>query len=292
MKPLFALFTTIFLWASAFVGIRFGLSVYSPGSLALFRFLLASLVIGGLYPLFASKQAIPSMDKLRLLLIGVLGIGVYNLCLNYGELTVSAGIASFLIGQIPILTLILSFFLLKEPVSLKSVPGILLSLLGVAIIAVADQSGFHWDVGVLLILISALVGAIYTVSQRRYLEKYHPVIITAWVIWGGALMLSIFSFDFYQEVKQSNWQVNLIVVYLGVFPATIAYIAWSYALSYMSAARASTFLYTMPLFSTLFGFVLLNERPTLLALLGGAIALGGALFSHYMNSKQRLIKAV
>jgi len=45
LKPIIALLITIFLWASAFVGIRYGLSVYTPGAIALFRFILASLFL-------------------------------------------------------------------------------------------------------------------------------------------------------------------------------------------------------------------------------------------------------
>lgn len=285
LKPIIALLITIFLWASAFVGIRYSLSVYTPGALALFRFILASLMMGILYPFFSPAEKMPFKDAAQLLLIGIAGIGIYNVCLNYGEITVSAGIASFLIGQIPIFTLILSFFLLKEPVQLKILPGIAVSFLGITLMAFGEHGNFHLNGGVVIILISALMGALYTISQRKYLQKYHPVTITAWVIWGGTLMLSVFSYDLWKQLPTSTRAVNITLLYLGIFPAAIAYVAWCYVLRYMTATRASMFLYTMPIFSTFLGFILLHEQPTPWALWGGILAMGGALFTNILQKK-------
>lgn len=97
-----------FLLGSAFVGIRIGLTSYSPGSLALLRFLIASACMLLLQARLSSQKRIPWSERLPLICTGVVGIGVYNTCLNYGEMTVSAGIASFILGLMPVLTVLLS----------------------------------------------------------------------------------------------------------------------------------------------------------------------------------------
>ncbi|MDX8464011.1 DMT family transporter, partial [Mesorhizobium humile] len=67
------------------------------------------------------------------------------------------------------------------------------------------------------------------------------------------------------------------VIYLGVVPSLIAYAAWATALSRLAAARASNFLYLVSPTSALIGFFWLGEVPSLLGILGGALALGGVI---------------
>ena len=114
LKVKLALLLTLLFWASAFVGIRLGLSAYSPGALALLRFISASLIMILVYYRFPREPAMSWSIRIRIALIGIGAIGIYNLCLNIGEVTVSAGIASFVIGLMPVLTILLSVFFLKE----------------------------------------------------------------------------------------------------------------------------------------------------------------------------------
>lgn len=286
-KAVFALSATIILWASAFVGIRYTLSVFSPGALALYRFAIASLVLLSLYPLFSKKGAMCVADKCKLLAIGVAGIGIYNLSLNYGEVTVSAGMASFLIGQMPIMTIILSFVILKESISLQMLPGLGLSLLGIAMIGFADDGDSSWDIGIALILLAALMGALYTLSQRVFLKKYHPVLITAWVIWGGTAALSFFAKDLYNQWPHASLKIHATVIYMGIFPAALAYIGWCYVLRHIQATHATLFLYTLPLVSTALGYFLIGETPSTLSFCGGLIALCGAFLSSKVHVQSR-----
>ncbi|MFT4060030.1 MAG: DMT family transporter [Legionella sp.] len=275
----------ILLWASAFVGIRIGLSGYSPGALALFRFLVASVFITVIYYGQRVKKSVSWKDRIQLLIAGMAGIGVYNICLNYGELSVSAGIASFIMGLMPVLTVLLAFIFLQEKLSRGVWLGIFISILGLGILAIGDYSEPGVQQGILAILISALMGAILTIIQKQFTRTYHPVAIISWVIWGGTLLLLIFTPNLIQEIKTASWQTTASVVYMGIFPAAIAYLAWGYALKYLSAANASVTLYAMPLVSAFLGFILLNEQPSMRSLLGCSITLFGAFIAHRFQTQ-------
>lgn len=281
---------TIFLWASAFVGIRIGLSGYSPGALALLRFLVASVCMLVIYRFQVVSQPMTWPHRIQLLVAGMAGIGVYNICLNMGELSVSAGIASFVIGLMPVLTVFLSFLFLKERLNLKSWGGLLLSLMGLAVLALGEGGGSDLHDGVLLILVSTLMGAILTIVQKKLLTRYHPVAITAWVMWGGTLLLLIFAPDLYAEIREADVSSTVSAVYMGVFPAAVAYLAWSYVLKHVSAPRAAIALYALPLASTLLGFLFLHEIPSLMSLFGGGIALVGAFVAHYFENLQKAMR--
>jgi drug/metabolite transporter (DMT)-like permease len=283
---------TILLWASAFVGIRVALAGYSPGPLALLRFLVASFCMAIIYHSQGLKKNMPWKDRIQLLMAGMMGIGVYNICLNYGEISVSAGIASFVIGLMPVITVLLSLIFLREQLKGAVWIGILISLFGLLLLAMGEGSRADMRQGILLILVSALMGSILTIIQKKLLRIYTPVVITAWIMWGGTLLLLIFAPQLLQEIKIADYQSTASVVYMGIFPAAVAYLAWNYVLKNMAASKATITLYALPLVSTLLGFLLLQERPSLISLLGGGIALMGALVANRFQVPDTLNAAI
>lgn len=275
---------TIILWASAFVGIRYGLTAYSPGAMALLRFIIASFCMAIVYWMLPNRRVMPWKDRLPLMLIGISGIGIYNIALNYGELTVTAGVASFLIGLIPVITAVLSAVFLQERLPLAGWLGIAVSLGGLFLLTLGESTESALDLGVLYILISVLVGAGYHIFSKHFLGRYHPVEVTAWIIWGGTLFLLFFFPQLMSEIRLADYHATLAVVYMGIFPAAIAYLAWSYVLHHLPAAKASMSLFSLPLVSTLMGFLLLHEKPALLSMVGGALALLGAVIASRVRS--------
>lgn len=270
----------IVLWASAFVGIRFGLGGYSPGALALLRFLVASLCMFIIYYSLGIKKQVAWSDRIQLLLAGMAGIGIYNICLNYGELSVSAGIASFVMGLMPVLTVILSILFLREKLARGVWFGIFISLLGLGILTIGENSEPGMRQGIMAILVSALMGAILTIIQKKFVNVYHPVAIISWIMWGGTLLLSIFMPDMLRQIPIADLETTAAIVYMGIFPAALAYLAWVYVLKHLSASTAAIMLYTLPIVSTLMGFLLLDEQPSLLSLTGCSITLLGAFIAN------------
>lgn len=278
------LISTILLWASAFVGIKLALLSYSPGPLALLRFLIASFFMYILYRQQANEPKMLCKDRVQLMLVGMIGISVYNICLNYGELTVSAGVASFIIGLMPIFTVLLSLIFLKEKMNAGTWVGIIVSMLGLSLLCLGEgPQGVSQ--GILFILISSLAGAIQTVSKKRLLSQYSPIRIISWVIWGGTLFLMFYLPDLIHELPQASYQSTAIVFYMGIFPAAVAYSAWTYVLKNIPASKASISLYTLPFVSTLLGCIFLSEKPSLISFIGGGIALLGAIIANRFQNK-------
>src|SRR5215468_2972693 len=114
---------TVLLWASAFVGIRAGLRSYSPGPLALLRYLVASVVVGW-YAAFEGSELPPWREWGRLFGAGAIGVALYNLALASGERTLTAGAASFLGNTVPVLSALLAAIVLRERLSWLAWGGI------------------------------------------------------------------------------------------------------------------------------------------------------------------------
>lgn len=275
-RTFFVLAATVFFWASAFPGIRVGLEDYSPFQLAAFRYVIASLVLV-LIAIRRKIRFIEAGDVPRLFALGVTGFTIYNLALNYGELTVTAGAASFIINTVPVFTVLLSVLLLKESVSVRAWLGMAVSFAGVSLIALGESQGLHLETGAILILLSAVSASVYNVIQKPLLGKYSPFGIVCYAIWFGTILLLPFLWNIPGQIARASLSSTLAVVYLGILPGAVAYWAWSVALSRMDASRAVTYLYLVPPVSIVVSFIWLGELPTWISLVGGILAMSGVL---------------
>jgi drug/metabolite transporter (DMT)-like permease len=273
------------LWGSAFVGIKFGLESLSPGHLTLLRQVVASLCFIP-YLLVTKRKLFPRWRDLPFLfLLGLLGYSIYHVALNYGELEVSAGTASLIIATAPAFTAIFAVLLLSERLASVGWFGLLLSFGGVVLIVVGDTPELGFNLYALLILLAAIVTALYQTLQRPLFKTYSAVEVTAFATWAGTLPLFIFLPGFIQELSSASVNSLWSGLYLGIFPSAIAYSLLAYAISKLPVTLVAAYLYTVPVFGLFFSWLLLGEIPTSLTLLGGLIALVGIVMVN--QSKQR-----
>lgn len=269
-----ALVVTICAWASAFPAIRAGLAGFGPLELGAARFAIAALP-AALF-LLVTRPALPRLrDAWRFATGGLFFVCLYTILLNFGEQTVSAGPASFIINVNPIITALLAIALLGERFGLWSWMGTLLSFLGIGLIALGEGSAMQFDWGAVLILGAAICNSITTVVQKPLFREHKPLTVSAWNMVLGALLLAPALPAAWVDARSAGSEALFAAIYLGIVPSLVAYGSWAMVLARFSAARASNFMYCVPPVATLLGFLWLGEVPSLLGILGGALALGG-----------------
>jgi len=281
---------TIVFWAFAFPFIKLGLEELSPINLTIMRLFIACILFF-LFLLIKPKKfsKLQKKDIVPIFLLGFFGVIVYHLGLNYGEQYVSASVASLIIAIIPVFVVFLAITFLKEKITFKIIIGVVLSLIGVLIISIFGKPENSIEIsyisGAITVLISSLVGAGYTVAGKKMLSRYSPFSLTIYAFLFGSLGLIPFvNLTLFEQVATLSIRGWIILLFLGICPTVIAYILWYVALEIKSASKLGTYLFFIPVLSTIISVILLNEKITWLFIIGGALV----IFGLYIVNKREI----
>ncbi|WP_085507437.1 DMT family transporter [Thalassobacillus devorans] len=286
-------FITVLIWGSTFAAIRASLhGGYTAGHLVLFRYLIASALfaIYALWPGVKFKLPVKK-DVLPLLALGFVGISIYHTGVTFGEITVSSGTAGMLIGAAPIFTAIIAVIALKEKLGTFGWIGLGIGFVGILLITVGSSgSSFTLSSGAMLLVMATIATSIFFVFQKPFFRRYKPIELTAYVTWSGTIPFFIFSPGLFDTVQQASMEANLAAIYVGIFPAGVAYVTWSTALSLGNASSVTSMMYLEPAVAVFFGWVWLNELPSVLSLIGGAVALLGVITINVLGRRHLMKK--
>jgi drug/metabolite transporter (DMT)-like permease len=272
-----AALVTVALWASAFVGIRSAGHDFSAGALTLGRLLVASVVLGTVVAV--RREPLPARRDLpAIVLCGLLWFGVYNVALNAAEQRVDAGTAAMLVNVGPILIAAMAGVLLHEGFPRTLLVGCAIAFAGAVVIGLAtrDQSvSAGW--GAVLCLVAALAYAAAVVAQKPLLARISALQVTFLACVVGTIACLPFAPTLVGELGDAGDPAVRWTIYLGIFPTAIAFTTWAYALSKTTAGRMGATTYLVPPLAILMGWLILDETPPALALLGGALCLTGVV---------------
>ena len=266
------------IWGLTFIStkvlIGYGLS---PQEIFLLRFLMAYLGIWFISPrkLFADNWK----DELWLLSGGVTGGSFYFLTENTAlEITLATNVA-FIVCTAPLFTTILSLLIYKrEKATAALIGGSLLALVGVALVVYNGHFVLKISpLGDFLTLLAAFSWAFYSLIMKKMSGRYRTAFITRKIFFYGVLtILPVFlvhpwQFSLSGFLQPAVW-MNLL--FLGVL-ALICFVVWNMILKKLGTVRASNYIYLNPLFTSIGSAVLLDERFTVISLMGAMLILGG-----------------
>lgn len=277
-------FGTILFWGSAFPATRYIGDSYSATSLMLLRFLVASITL--LLFNLIKKSSLPKKEDLPLIFIsGFIGIFLYMYCFNIACVQVLSGVSSFIIASAPIFTLIFSVIFLKEKPTKNGIIGLSISFLGLLVISISEIISSSFNIYIVLLVVCAILTSFYNILQRKILPKYTALEAVTYTVFSATLCMLIFTPKFITEFKTSTLNVNLVVVYLGVFPAALSYYLWNLALSLADrTSQVTVFLYFVPFVSIIMAYFWLGETISLFAFFGGILILLGM---YVVNKKPK-----
>lgn len=228
----------------------------TPSGFILLRVIGAFILFSIAYHIFI-KEKIEKEDILRLSICGLFGVAI-NQLLFFEGLNLTTPINAAIVMTVnPVLVILLSFIIIKDPVTIRKSIGIILGLFGASFLIL--QSGnleflhSHFK-GNLLVLINATSYGAYLVIVKPMMRKYHPITVM-YVVFGIGL-LYVFPFGI-NDLLEIEWYsiphtVNMQIFFVVFFTTFVAYLCNSLALQYLKPTTVSTYIYLQPVLATTF----------------------------------------
>ncbi len=275
---------TIILWGSAFPMIKIALNDFSAESLSAFRLILATIIL--LPFVIIKKLPTPELRDIPVIFIlGFCGFVIYHTALNFGETLISAGISGILVSTTPIFSSALAYIFLKEHFSKWNWLSSLVAFIGISIISISKDDYTTINVlGVFIILLASFSESLYFTFQKKYLEKYGFIAFTLYTIMASSPFMLIFIPEIINDIHGATFTSIVSVLYLAIFPTIIPYVLLAYIVKSVGVSDATMSLYLTPIVSLLLSYLLLDELPTTLAIIGGIITLLGVSLSNFFQN--------
>jgi drug/metabolite transporter (DMT)-like permease len=275
------LLVTMVIWGSTFVVTKGINDQVGPFTLAFVRVAIGALVLltgafvrqvrGGAHSPWA---ALPWGTMVTMALIGVV---VYYAVFNYSLMYTSASQGALVQSCIPAMTALVAVVWLREHASVLRWTGILLSMVGIAIVFSGSsvQAGSASLLGNLLMFASAVLWGLYT-SMAKRVANLDPLQVTAGILGVGALLLlPLTGFEVAAAgIPQVNTQGWLGMAYLGAGASGIAWMLYSAALKHVDASEAGVYTNLIPIVGVVLG-IMLGEPLSVRAIVGGLVVLVG-----------------
>lgn len=301
IKGLLALFSWIIIASLAPTVLKLATKEIPPLTISFLRFLIATLL---LFPIFWFKkpQHIKKKDLLHLIVISILGTGVNAGFYVYGIQSTSVILAQVLYATVPIIIVILSFFLHGEKLNKYQLVGTMLGFIGVFFLV--SESLFQKDISALgsplgnvFILFSVLSWSLYTFFSKKLLNTYSITTVTFFNFFSGTLVLFPFVFLESSILKFSLLHISpsgiLNVMFLAVISSIIAFFLYQYGVVKTSPFIASLVFYISPIAVTVPATVFLGEKITLPLIIGSAFTFAGVFIAViYARIKKRQSRVV
>ncbi|WP_101296758.1 DMT family transporter [Halegenticoccus soli] len=264
------------LFGGTFVAAKAGLAYFPPLLFVALRFDVAAVVLLAYAALTSPREELlprTRRDVAGVLATGAFVIGLANALLFVGQQYATSAVGAIVFSLNPILTPVFAAALLSdERLSLRGAAGMLVGLVGVALVVQLDPTNLLTGavIGKALLFFGAVSGALGSVLVRRADTSLSSTVRTAWALPVSALMCHSMSLAAGERLAAVSWtpEALLALGYVGVFAGAAAYIAYFGLLDDVGAIRANLIFYVVPVVATLGGWALLGERISALTVVG------------------------
>lgn len=273
---------SISFWGISFVSTKAVLDKLDPYTLLVIRFGIGALFLLVLLVLKRYPLKIPLTYIPHLIVLGILGVFVHQVIQATALLTIDASAAGWIISFSPVFTVILSILFLHEKMTVSKAAGMIVAIIGVLLVTTSSsQQSFQFsiNVGYLLMILSTLNWAIYSVLIKRLHIQLPSLVITFYMCLLGFALTTPFlirnrGWDIMPFLTDVEWAHLL---FLGVFVSGVAYWYWAKALEVLEASQVSVFLYLEPVATLITAILLLQEKIIPISILGGIIIIMGVI---------------
>jgi drug/metabolite transporter (DMT)-like permease len=277
------------LWGVNYIVAKFGTQAFAPLAFNATRISLAVVVLWSIVLL--RHDALPTRrDVVRLLALGALGNGLYQILFMEGLARARASDTALVLAASPAFMAVIGRLRGIERISWQGVAGIALSLAGIGLVVSGAPRGAVGDstpLGYALTVAACLCWALYSVLLKPHTERVDGLTLSAVTMTGGLiLMLPVaapaLAATPWRQVGPAAWSA---VAYSGVLALVVAYLFWYRGVRVLGPTRASMYANLQPLVAIAVAWAVLGEAPRLVQIAGAACIMTGLLLTRLPASR-------
>ena len=279
-----AMLTIAICFGGAFVSIKVVLREVPPITLALLRFLIATMILLTILKILEPSSKLQKADFPKIVLGGFLGITLFYFLENIGIKLTTATNASLLASTTPIFAIALDVIIFRTKISVIQMIGIVCSTIG-AYMAITANAQLDFSSatfkGNLLVVGAMLSWALYILLNKSLQDKYSALFLSTYQMLFGTLILALMSFCEYDQWRMFSLNAFGNILFLAVFPSAICYFLYSYALKRLDVTITTLYSNLVPVVGVLGGWCILNEIILPIQVFGGVIIILGITIASW-----------
>lgn len=255
------------------------------------RILVAGIVLFLFNTAYARIKRIQKQDLGKFLLLAFFEPFIYFICETYGlKLTGSPTLSAMVVATIPIFSIGAGMIFFKEKVNIVNVVGIVFTLIGIVMVAMAKGElgeNFIWGVVLLLIAVVSEVG--HASITKSLSGNYSSQIIVMYqFLIGSVYLLPMFlwkGIDGFSIQTHFSPEVWYPIICLAVLCSSLAFSLWVSTIKNLGVAKSSIFSALIPVAAAIIAWILGHELLNSRQWAGIAISSFGVILSQYTRKK-------
>lgn len=281
------------IWGGSFTLIAFTLQDFPPATMSMIRLFLGAAILAVVAIYLGERIAMTGRTLLLLMLVGLFGNAIPFTLIAWGQQVVDAGLASILMGIMPIATLVMAhFFTADEPLSKWKLIGVFVGLIGLIVLVGPAVLGRLGDDGIRQI---AILGAAVSYAINAIITKsllgLPRMAAGAGLVLAGALWLVPIAFVLEDVTSITPSAVSVwAIVLLAIFPTALAALLMFKIIDRQGAGFFGQINLLVPLAGVLWAYLFLNEALEPRAALALVIILAGVAVSRIRPSNLKKTK--
>lgn len=276
-------------WGMSFVWTRQLLNDFSPISIITIRLVISTVFLVILSVSIKKLQKIKKSDIKYFLLISLFEPFLYFVFEGYGIKATSASFAAIIIATIPLFTPLGTRLFFKERLSIMNFTGMFISFSGVALIIFNKTDDSSFSIFGLILLLGAVFSAVgYFLILKKVVDRYNSYSIATWQNFFGILyFVPLFFSMSLGDFKSIEITKDIIYAFiaLSILASSIAFIFYTYGIRELGPSKAAAFINSVPVFTVIFAYFILNESIDIYKMVGMTVVIIGLFLAQKTKKK-------
>ncbi len=283
------------IWSGNFIVARAVMHTIPPITLAFYRWATAVIILTPIaWKHIKPAWQIEKENKAYFFWTGLTGVSLFNTFVYIaGHSSTAINLALIGTTSSPIMSVILAYIFLKEPISWRRLTGMLLCVAGILFLlskgSIQNLLHLQFNKGDAWVLLGALSFAIYNIFTRKRPAAISALGFLFFVFLIGAVLLFPAFLVEAANASPVQWNVQIlsVILYLGLGTSVIAFLFWNRSIKELGAGRTALFGNLIPIFSTMEAVVILGEKISYIHVASFVLIISGLAIDNSRLLKQK-----